>query len=150
MPSTEALANTVESQQRTLDRLRKKSSEASEKVAGAVFTIGGGAFSAFLDVERSGEEWFGVSEGTIVGALATTAGLLGWAGAYSHIAESFGSGMLAVEVYKVAKEKLAAAKQKEGGSAGYVGAATDRRAFQGRAVSASDLQRMWAGVRQAA
>jgi uncharacterized membrane protein YebE (DUF533 family) len=139
--------------QTILDNLKKKSAEASEKVASAVFCVGGGAFAAFLEVERPGEEHIGVSEGTLLGALATTAGLLGWVGAYSQIAESFGSGMLAVEVYKVAKQKLQERKnqQPQPGSRG-VGASADvRRITDGRrAVSAADLERYWANVRRAA
>lgn len=152
MPSTEALVNTVETQQRRLELLKKKSAEASEKVAGAVFTVGGGLFSAFLEVERPGEEHFGVPEGALVGAAATAAGLLGWVGGYSQIAESFGAGMLAVECYKVAKEKLAEKKKDEGKTAGvdYVGARGDVRRLPSRPVSAADLERMWSAIRRAA
>jgi hypothetical protein len=141
MASTEALLHTVDKQDKQIKSLRQRASEASEVMVGTVFTVAGGPLVAWLDTERPNQEWFGFTEPTLIGAVATIAGMMKWAGQYSHLAQSFGSGVLTVEAYKAMRQRL----QRPAGTSGDVGAMGPMRAA--RPVGLGDMERLWSNMR---
>lgn len=99
-----------------LERLREEHAESIASVTRTVMTTGG-AFAVAYWMGRNPErtEILGVAAPLAVGAAATTAALMGWAGEQTEMVEAFGAGALAVyattkgyDMGKEAHEKAAA------------------------------------------